>query len=116
MKEPDKAIPEAIIVKREILFPMYNAAYYLARYAINTKNLGALRNFKRNVIELYLKIAVKFKKTEMKELKGYISGEGDPEPKKWIEFYASLREKVEKMGITEIEIQGEDLSTILKRP
>ena len=126
--EEERAISEAIVIKRHILLSHFNCSEELANYIescqkIPNGNIRIFNKFKKYVIELYLKSGIKinqkyFKKFDKEERKmidkmeSYLFKKNTKfgDNYEWIKFYRILQKFLEISGIYKIELKVTDPS------
>jgi len=117
----EKAIPEPILIKREMLESYSNACLSRAKF-LKTKKGKYYKNWQFWIMDLlgWLEIKIDFNKKEFKYLKKLQDFMNNPNGTKmtygdWSKCWYALRLKVETLGITKIEMAEEDLATAFLR-
>lgn len=118
----EKAIPEPFIVKTEMLASYTRAALALSKY-LKSKDIEYYKEFKIWIRDLFfwLEMKIDFKNKDFVCLRKLQAAIRSPDGEKimyadWIDFWFALRRKMEDLNITKIEMEEEDLGTILRRP
>lgn len=126
-----EAIPEAILWKRNVLFLQFQAVSNQADYYASINPAEARdthKNYQASIIGLYSYLKVKLKKNlkkkELEEFKGiedYINANPYDAnfqfPMRYLNRCLDLLGMViERIGITKVELDVEDLTSIMKRP
>lgn len=117
----NRAVPEWLIVKREILLSHYEAIFYLRKlcraYSLRKNDRKALISFKDYTYELFWKIktdlSVKDKELVKEMDKFYF--ERDIDFNKLYEFFFKLQAFIYELGILDIKKTGIDISKVFKR-
>lgn len=122
----DKAIPEWFIVKREILWSMYQAINEIRRVhkskILGGRNRAAEANFESWTIDLYQKIRAEVKKKNKKEYNVLLGLDEIINNGSTIGYEQSLKcfRIIQKfvfrvMGITDIKVKSSDPSSVFRR-
>jgi len=120
-KIEERAIPEPIVVKREMLYACYNASHFLSEYLKDKRRKSDYKQFKKWVSDLFFKLEIKidFKEKNYKvlnKMQDFVNNGTKLKYKDWVNCFWALRKKLEELGITKIEMAEEDIYTVLKRP